>query len=89
MRTTLPLTAHGETLNTRPRKDTHPGHPGFPFLHDFRDPVVITGMTQVTCMMLMDTVSFQSMSGAEWPSINWSIQLVEIIIIQGQMEGSY
>ena len=48
------------------------GIPGFPFLRDFRDPVVIKGtpfsirkrlMTQVTRTILADTVSLQVKNG--------------------------
>ena len=56
---------------------------GFPFLHDFRDPVVITGTPLLPAnsgnFIMMHTggaVSCQNLSGAEWP---WQIQVVESI----------
>ena len=68
-------------------KYIHPvnmGIPRFPFLHDFRDPVVIIGtsfsmqtaMIQMTRTLLADTVRFENMSGTEWVSIKVQIQVV-------------
>ena len=37
---------------------------------------MVTVMTRTT---LADPVSFKNMSDAEWPSIKWPIQVVEII----------
>ena len=48
------------------------GIPGFPFLRDFRDPVVIIG-TPFSTQTADDAVSFENMSGAEWLSIKWPI----------------
>ena len=51
------------------------GIPGFPFLRDYRNPIVIIG-TPLACKPLADdtdgaynTVDTVNMSGAEWPSI--------------------
>ena len=61
------------------------GIPGFPFLRDFRDPVVIIGTPFSTQTadesddarkLLADTVRFENVSSAEWPSIKWQIQVV-------------
>ena len=65
------------------------GIPWFPFLHDFRDPVVIIGTPfstqtatiQITRMLLVDTVRFENMSGAEWLSIKLQIYVGSIEII--------
>ena len=51
-------------------------HLGVHILRNFTGPVVIIGTPFST---QTDTVSFENMSGAEWPSIKWPIQVVEII----------
>ena len=59
------------------RKYTHPvnmGIPGFPFLRDFRDPVVIIGTPFSTQTAdetgdAYDSCRYSQSSGKEWPNV--------------------
>ena len=59
------------------------GIPRFPFLCDFRDAVVIIG-TPFSTQTAEDTGDpydsggYSQLSGKEWPSVKWPIQVVDI-----------
>ena len=59
------------------------GIPGFSFLRDFRDPVVIIGtpfntQTADDTGDAYDSGGYSQLSGKEWPSVKRPIQVVEI-----------
>ena len=60
--------------------------PGFPFLRDFRDPVVIIGSPFSTQTAddtgdAYDSGGYSQSSGKEWPSVKRPIQVVEIMYL--------
>ena len=62
------------------------GIPGFPFLRGFRDPVVIIGTPFSTKTAddpsdTYDSGGYSQLSGKEWPSVKWPIQVVEIMYL--------
>ena len=62
------------------------GIPGFPFLRVFSNPVVIIG-TPFSTQTTDDTGDayhsdgYSQLSGKEWPSVKWRIQVVEIMYL--------
>ena len=62
------------------------GIPGFPFLRDFRDPVMIIGTPFSTQTAddtgdANDSGGYSQLSGKEWPSVKRPIQVVEIMYL--------
>ena len=62
------------------------GIPGFPFSRGFRDPVVIietpfSTKTADDTGDAYDSGGYSQLSGKEWPSVKWPIQVVEIMYV--------